>query len=1482
MAGVLVTGYLLLLLFANFSPCQRLLAGIVEDVLADKLKTEVRIGRLELGLFNRVLLYDIQIKDKRNAELLTANLISAKIEYLPLLEGRVSVRTASLLDGKVRLYKETEDSRPNYQFVLDAFKSEKEEPSQLNLSLNSLILRRCELIYDEHYKPRTPREFTLSHINVHDLDANISLKKLTPDSINLRVRGVTLKEHSGLDVRNLSFRLAANKKKGTVSHFELLLPHSHFREDGLEATYDARDGETFLKSIRLSGQIADAEVALADVICFNRQLKEFPYTLSLTTNFDVRPEKIALSDLRLREKNEGLLNFRGQTSFFRRDGKVVRVSGIVENVQFKNGVLPRLLKDKVEPSVLAMIERLGMVTFSGNGDWQVGEESRFNGELNTEQGDIDGTVNCVENSYSARIMARDISLSGILGRSDLPDAMAFNADVRADIMKGRVDNVVAKLNVEHAQYRDYIYKGVLLDGEWHQHRLAAQLSSSDPNLDLDAKVGSYFDGRHFSDVKLEADVRKFAPQALNLPGRISDNIYSGQVSAAFPQWRSGILEGKLELQKFAMQNVRRPEEVYRLDYLHLTAQPKGRGTQVRLDSDFAQVRFDGSLALNELKQTLNNLVVEALPGMATSMSGVQPSNKEWRLKATLYKPDFFKKVLNLPLDFEAPVEIQGQIVPSGRRSNLVASAPVFTYGSTSLRNATCYLTGDNGNLSVLLKGTGEFRNADARVELSAQTSDGKVVSQLAWGEESSRKFYGELKTVSDLSRSSKGKINVNTSIQPTSISINDSVWNVSSSNVSFVDGLVEVNGVRLSHADQSLAVNGRLSADSSDSLQVTLDKVDVGYLMSLIKLKPVSFAGKISGVASLHPDASGVLNAQADVTVPDFLFNDCNLGKADIKLGFRTDNQRLRIKADIHKEDEGYTKVRGYVGIGEKALQLDVESKNTPLGFMNRYLDNFLADIDGRTTGHCRIHGSFKYIDFEGEEKADVSAKVRATGCHYIMKNGTVNLSLGRMRLSGFELTDHHGGEGTLNGEVVHNYLKDMEYDFNIRTDRLKIYDKVRSLDMPFYATAFGSGMARLYGKPGELTLDAVMDAEKGTLITYVVENRDGGQDVSLLTFGEKSADHDAAHYTSTHYVSLPNHIETPVQPQRTTDIRMNLQVNMTPGAALKVITDEKAGNYLSLYGTGTLNASWYNKGTFQMNGPFSVQGGTYKMVIQDVIHKDFKIDRGGTVEFKGDPFESDLNLRAIYTIPSVSLADLGLNFSDKAVRADCILNLTGKAKQPQVAFDLDFPKAGEEIKQMVFQLITSEEDMNMQAIYLLGMGRFYNYNFAASEAAASGQDQSSVAMKSFLSSTLSGQINNLITNAVGTSNWTFGANVATGEMGWSDMEVGGLLSGRLFNNRLLVNGNFGYRERTYSNTNFVGDFDINYLLTPSGSFSVKAYSETNDRYFSKSSMTTQGVGLQAKREFNSIRDLFAPRKKEEKEEKKASTNEADKAVSNN
>ena len=85
-----------------------------------------------------------------------------------------------------------------------------------------------------------------------------------------------------------------------------------------------------------------------------------------------------------------------------------------------------------------------------------------------------------------------------------------------------------------------------------------------------------------------------------------------------------------------------------------------------------------------------------------------------------------------------------------------------------------------------------------------------------------------------------------------------------------------------------------------------------------------------------------------------------------------------------------------------------------------------------------------------------------------------------------------------------------------------------------------------------------------------------------------------------------------------------------------------------------------------------------------------------------------------------------------------------------------------------------------------------------------------------------------------------------------------------MLNNRLLINGQFGYRDRaTTATPSFIGDFDIRYLLLPNGNLALKVYNQTNDRYFTRSSMNTQGVGIIMKKDFNGLRDLFGRKKKE-------------------
>ena len=110
-------------------------------------------------------------------------------------------------------------------------------------------------------------------------------------------------------------------------------------------------------------------------------------------------------------------------------------------------------------------------------------------------------------------------------------------------------------------------------------------------------------------------------------------------------------------------------------------------------------------------------------------------------------------------------------------------------------------------------------------------------------------------------------------------------------------------------------------------------------------------------------------------------------------------------------------------------------------------------------------------------------------------------------------------------------------------------------------------------------------------------------------------------------------------------------------------------------------------------------------------------------------------------------------------------------------------------------------------------------------------------------------------------NNWNISSNLSTGQEGWKNLEVEGILSGRLLNNRLIINGNFGYRENEMRNSNFIGDFNAQLRLNATGDFALKAYNMTNDRYFAKQTFNTQGVGLIYKREFDNWRDFFKRKK---------------------
>ena len=81
------------------------------------------VGRVDLGFFNRIIIDDVSMLDQQSDSMFYATRISASIDYIPLFEGKISISSAQLFGLNAHLYKQTAESKPNFQFVLDSLAS---------------------------------------------------------------------------------------------------------------------------------------------------------------------------------------------------------------------------------------------------------------------------------------------------------------------------------------------------------------------------------------------------------------------------------------------------------------------------------------------------------------------------------------------------------------------------------------------------------------------------------------------------------------------------------------------------------------------------------------------------------------------------------------------------------------------------------------------------------------------------------------------------------------------------------------------------------------------------------------------------------------------------------------------------------------------------------------------------------------------------------------------------------------------------------------------------------------------------------------------------------------------------------------------------------------------------------------------------------------------------------------------------------------
>jgi hypothetical protein len=355
------------------------------------------------------------------------------------------------------------------------------------------------------------------------------------------------------------------------------------------------------------------------------------------------------------------------------------------------------------------------------------------------------------------------------------------------------------------------------------------------------------------------------------------------------------------------------------------------------------------------------------------------------------------------------------------------------------------------------------------------------------------------------------------------------------------------------------------------------------------------------------------------------------------------------------------------------------------------------------------------------------------------------------------------------------------------------------------------------------------------------------------------------------HKDTLPEKFEIK-QIKELSNFSLNMDLSLNPNARVEIILPEDLGN-IQGEGYGDLNLNMNRAGNFTMAGDYQINKGSFLFTVKNVYKKRFDLVTGSSISWTGDPYAGELGMKAIYHVKT-SLNTLGAT-QDTSFRSrvpvDCVIGLNGPILNPRVKFGFEFPNSPEEVRQFVFSQIdtTNDAEMSQQMLSLLVLNSF-------SFSSATGNAD--------FASNVSGSSLQLVANQLG--NWLsqisndldVGIKYRPGGIITND-EVEVALSTQLFDDRVSIDGNFGYQNlenMPSSNTsNIVGDINVEVKITKDGRFRLKAFNRTNIvDLFDNIAPYTQGVGVFYRKEFNFFRDLFLKKEEVEIEEENTENKE--------
>ena len=912
-----------------------------------------------------------------------------------------------------------------------------------------------------------------------------------------------------------------------------------------------------------------------------------------------------------------------------------------------------------------------------------------------------------------------------------------------------------------------------------------------------------------------------------------------------------------------------------MNKLLLTRDVATRPAVVELQSDYINGRVTGDFVPSVLRSECVGAAMEVFPAFAQAGHPATDTGcaNDFDFEFTIADAEELSRFFNLPVQIIHPIEISGAVACAERAMRVEVDAPYLQQADKIIDNTAVYasLDGTEGVATVYCTTHMPTKKGPMAAVLNVRAADNVVGTVADWTIERKIPLNGTLSFSTALHPGADGRVAADVDFHPGTINFGDDVWTIRPSRVSWSDGVAEVRDFALTAGDQRIAVDGTVSAADEPCLHVDIDRVSLLPIFETLEIDKALLSGTATGVFEGRRllGADPVLTSER-LHVDGIGYNRCTLGDADIRASWNNAAKAVELDADLTGPDGRHSSITGSITPAREELDITFLADRVRVGFMQPFMSAFASRVDGYASGRARLFGTFKYIDLEGDIYADsLALKVDFTNTEYFCSD-SVRIRPGVINVDNATIRDINGHTARLDGVVRHVFFKQPSFDFTVSDARDFLSYNVGSKQSPdWYGTIYGNGGAHIYGEPGVVNIDVNMATAAGSTFTFVLSDMMEADDYSFITFRDRTPVEIRDSIVELEQIPaavLEYQKRMAAQAEDTpSDYNMDFRVDITPAARMILVMDPVGGDEIKAYGSGNIRLTYGSANNdLRMFGTYTLDRGSYNFTLQDIIIKDFTIDEGSSISFHGDPYAAQLDIEAVYAV-NANLSDLDESFLQDRdlnrtnVPVHALMKVTGDMRQPDIAFDLRFPTLSSDVYRKVRSIVSTEEMMNRQIIYLLALNRFYTPDYMST---TKGNELFSVA-----SSTISSQLSSMLGKL--SDNWTIAPNLRSDRGDFSDVEVDVALSSRLLNNRLLFNGNFGYRDKSLNTNQFVGDFDIEYLLNRRGIWRLKAYNRYNDQnYYLRTAATTQGVGIMFKRDFDSLLSWLKPFRRKKTEEK--------------